>query len=240
MKRPLLLAALGLCFATAPVWAQHSGGGHASAGGHSGFGGGHAFSGTHSGSGFAGHSLNRGSAFGRSFHTPLRTNPGVGLRLRTYPYARNCWGCGYGGWGYPYLWGGVDPYWWNNDSGTDPNQANGDAPYGYDDGLANQMQEQGIPMRPAPPAGDQDYRAQATPPRRPVENTTISPATVLVFRDQHEEEVQNYAIVGPTLWNFAPDHTQKISLSDLDLSATQKVNDEHGVDFRLPSSGEGQ
>jgi len=52
--------------------------------------------------------------------------------------------------------------------------------------------------------------------------------------------VQNYAIVGQTLWNFAPQHTQKIPLADLDLPATTKANDERGVDFRLPSAREGQ
>jgi len=58
--------------------------------------------------------------------------------------------------------------------------------------------------------------------------------------DQHKQEVQNYAIVGQTLWNFSSKRTEKIPLSDLDVDATKKVNDDHGVDFRLPSSGEGQ
>jgi hypothetical protein len=88
---------------------------------------------------------------------------------------------------------------------------------------------------------DQDVYANSAPaqPREqdPVESL---PATVLVFRDQHKQEVQNYAIVGQTLWNFAPQHTQKIPLSDLDLPATTKANDERGVDFRVPGAREGQ
>ena len=72
------------------------------------------------------------------------------------------------------------------------------------------------------------------------ERTEAAPATVLVFRDQHKQEVQNYAIVGQTLWNFAPQHTQKIPLSELDLPATTKANDERGVDFRVPGANEGQ
>jgi hypothetical protein len=63
---------------------------------------------------------------------------------------------------------------------------------------------------------------------------------VLVFRDQHKEEVQNYAIIGETLWTFAPQHTQRIPLSALDIPATEKANDERGVTFRIPGSGEGQ
>ncbi len=75
------------------------------------------------------------------------------------------------------------------------------------------------------------------------------PNTVLVFRDQHKQEVSNYAIVGQTLWNFAPQHTQKIPLADLDLPATTKANEDIGVTFRVPNlsvtyrvpgSGEGQ
>jgi len=66
------------------------------------------------------------------------------------------------------------------------------------------------------------------------------PATVLVFRDQHKQEIQNYAIVGQTLWNFSPQHTEKIPLSQIDLPATTKANDERGVDFRLPGANEGQ
>jgi hypothetical protein len=66
------------------------------------------------------------------------------------------------------------------------------------------------------------------------------PNTVLVFRDQHKQEVSNYAIVGQTLWNFAPQHTEKIPLADLDLVATTKANENIGVTFRVPGSGEAQ
>jgi hypothetical protein len=39
---------------------------------------------------------------------------------------------------------------------------------------------------------------------------------------------------------FAPQHTQKIPLSDLDIPATTRINDERGVDFRVPGANEGQ
>jgi hypothetical protein len=61
-----------------------------------------------------------------------------------------------------------------------------------------------------------------------------SKATTLVYRNGRTEEVKNYAIVGDTLFDFTSDGRRRISLYDLDLRATQKVNDEHGVDFRLP------
>jgi hypothetical protein len=267
MNRPLLIAAFALVFGISmSLSAQRGGGGHAGGGGgHAGFGGGgfhggfgghvggiRSFGGVRSG-GFGARSFaNRGRAFGRnSYNRYGRNRSGIGIRIRSYPYyGNNCWGgyCGYGGygyggWGYPYLGGGVDPYWWwdngdnNSDSGYD--QA---APYGYDDGLANQMQQQGVPMRPAPNYGNGDYYARSAPPSPPQqqEHTQPAPATVLVFRDQHQEQVQNYAIVGQILWDFTPGRTQKIPLSELDLPATEKANEDHGVEFHLPASNEGQ
>ena len=261
MNRPLLVAAFVLIVGSLSLSAQRGGGGHGGGGGghggfsgHSGFSGGgfgghgggaHAFSAPRSG-GFAGHSFNRGSAFNRgAFNRSSigrfgHNRSGVGVRIRSYPYyGRNCWGCWGYGWGYPYLGGGVDPYWWgdnDSDSGADPGQ-----PYGYDNGLADQMNQQGIPMRPAPDSGTQDYYSRSTPPQRHhQEQTEPTQATVLIFRDQHHEEVQNYAIVGETIWTFTTQRTQKIPLSDLDIEATQKANDERGVDFRLPTPHEGQ
>jgi hypothetical protein len=59
------------------------------------------------------------------------------------------------------------------------------------------------------------------------------PATVLVFRDGHQQEVENYAITGSRLIVIG-ERTQKILLSDLDLSATAKANADRGVDFKTP------
>lgn len=57
---------------------------------------------------------------------------------------------------------------------------------------------------------------------------------LLVFRDKHIQEVNNYAVVGNTLWIFAEDRAKKVPLKDLDLIATLRLNDERGVDFILP------
>ncbi len=62
------------------------------------------------------------------------------------------------------------------------------------------------------------------------------PSTVLVFKDGHQADVLNYAIVGDTLFDFETDRTRKIQLADLDLSATRKANDDRGVDFQIPST----
>jgi hypothetical protein len=79
------------------------------------------------------------------------------------------------------------------------------------------------------PAND-DANAEAAPEQQPQE------PTVLVFKDGHQMQVSNYAIVGPTLFDLTPGHPRKIALADLDVDATQKLNDDHGVVFRLPPS----
>jgi hypothetical protein len=249
MHRPLFIAAFVLLLVCVPASAQHgsghaSGGGRGFSGGHGGFsgshmGGGHAFSGRHSGSGFAAHPAARSFASRPSFSSRgVNRSGGVrsgGVRLRTRGFRNNRFG--YGGYGYPWWYGGFyDPYsWWDSGSRYDDEQQ-------YETGLANEMNQQSLEEQRLREQGDQNVYARPAPPLplHQTQATEALPATILVFRDQHKQEVVNYAIVGQTLWNFAPQHTQKIPLSDLDLPATTKANDERGVDFRLPAAREGQ
>ncbi len=246
MHRPLLITAFVLLLGSLPVYAQRGGGGHASGGGHAGGFASHgfashssgtrAFSGTRSGSGFGARSVVPRSSFhrplsSRSFNRGLN-HSGVGVRIRSYGNRCNGYGCGLG-YGYPYLGGGVDPYWWWNSGSYDQDQQD-------QTGLANEMNQQSLDEQRMREQGDQDsYARSAPPPPHQAERTEASPATVLVFRDQHKQEVQNYAIVGQTVWIFGQ-RTEKIPLSDLDLPATSKANDERGVDFRVPGGNEGQ
>lgn len=62
------------------------------------------------------------------------------------------------------------------------------------------------------------------------------PSTVLVFKDGHQADVSNYAIVGDTLFDFSSGRTRKVLLADLDLAATGKANDARGVDFQIPAN----
>lgn len=71
----------------------------------------------------------------------------------------------------------------------------------------------------------------SVPAAQPVKDL---PQTVLVFKDGHQAEVSNYAIVGATLFDLTPGHQRKVPLSDLDLQTTSKQNEDRGVDFRLP------
>ena len=72
--------------------------------------------------------------------------------------------------------------------------------------------------------------------RAPEPIVVAQPSTILIFKDGHKQEVSNYAIVGSNLFDLTPGHRLKIALSDLDLPATQKANDDQGVDFKLPES----
>ena len=254
MRQLLTMAACVVALGMAPVWAQHGGGhavgggGHVSAGGHgvmgghSGFGahsgGGHAFGGSRSGGDFAAHPSFHGSPnrtlSSRNFNHSHGPHHGPGIRIRTRDFRNNCFwfGCGWG-YPYPYLGGGIDPYWWwDSGSPDDQNQQYGSGP--SDDENAQNYDQRGNDP------GDQDVYARSAPPPPRDDRTEAAPATVLVFRDQHKQDVQNYAIVGQTLWTFAPQRTQKIPLSDLDLPATTKANEERGVDFRVPGAHEGQ
>ncbi|MGC2227910.1 MAG: hypothetical protein WA578_13110 [Candidatus Sulfotelmatobacter sp.] len=253
MHRPLLIAAFVLLLAAVPVAAQHGGGGHASGGGQGGFASHGGFAGHSSAPAFGGARVGSGSAARsfapRSASRPAFSNRGSNRYGRTrfgaYGVGGNCYYYGYGcvgGYGYPWGYAGeIDPYWWwDSDSGSsyDPDQQ-------YQTGLANEMNEQSLDEQRMRQQNDQDLYAQwaPSPPREHSEHAELNeaaPATVLVFRDEHKQEVKNYAIVGQMLWDFDLQHTQKIPLSDLDLPATAKANDARGVDFQLPGASEGQ
>ncbi len=128
------------------------------------------------------------------------------------------------------------PYYGYYDSGEDAN-ASEDEQY---NGGPTMFDRRG--PGPAVPPSAQNYSgndirtpavADAVQPEEPPAQN--QPETVLVFKDGHQLEVANYAIVGQTLYDLTDGHRRRIPLSDLDLDATSKQNDERGVDFQLPS-----
>lgn len=88
------------------------------------------------------------------------------------------------------------------------------------------VRERIVEEQPAPAAP-----AVAAPPPEPV---APQPSTLLVYKDGHQGEVQNYAIVGEALFNFSEGRSYKVLLADLDLTATRKANADRGVDFQVP------
>jgi hypothetical protein len=84
------------------------------------------------------------------------------------------------------------------------------------------------------PAPAPQPAAVAAPP----EPLVPQASTLLVFRDGHQAELQNYAIVGDILFDLTDNRSHKILLADLDLPATRKANDARGVEFQVPANSD--
>jgi len=249
MRRWLTFAAFLLIVSVVPVCAQRGGGGgHGGVGAHGGFG---------SHGGFASHAF-AGSGFGASHlsgsqfsgthiagsHVGSRFGPGVGFgggyfrgRGLEHRFTRyySWYGYPYGyRYGYPY-W---DWWWWDSGSSYDQDAAR-------EREIAAEMNAENIEEQERRREQDQDAYAPRQPQAPAVQPSQDEQAqnempTVLVFHDQHVQQIQNYAIVGYTLWNFVGQRTEKIPLAELDIQATIKANEDRGVDFHLPRLSEGQ
>jgi hypothetical protein len=137
---------------------------------------------------------------------------------------------------YPYYYGVPIPYAADNDAGTqnDQNEAD-DAEY---QGGPTIFDRRGLgPESYIPPVSG---RQAETEPQNPTTatNDPAQPSTFLVFKDGHQLEVANYAIVSQTLYDLTPGHPRKIALADLDLPATERQNDDRGVTFQLPPTAQ--
>jgi hypothetical protein len=224
------------------------GGGHFSGGGGS-VAHGSAGYGYHGSAGYS-----RAPAYGGAYHGG--SYPGSGYRGYGYgwhsnggyrPYPYRPWGYGRS-WGYPW-WGfgyaGLSWYPWWGWGGWDNSYYNyypSDAysvqayPYAYppsgdysqDNQTGNQTQDQIDRLT----AEVDQLRSQQSQSSGQLQTAR----TVLVYLDGHTEDVQNYAIVGKTLWIFDESRARKVSLSELDLPATKHDNEDRGIDFVLPSS----
>jgi hypothetical protein len=73
-------------------------------------------------------------------------------------------------------------------------------------------------------------------PSAHLDSTPSEPPVVLVFRDGHRTEIQNYAIVGQTVWILSDKRATKVPLSELDLDKTMKINRDRGLTFSLAPS----
>ena len=82
------------------------------------------------------------------------------------------------------------------------------------------------PPNPAPKTIPDEAKAPAEP--------DDSPATVFIFKDGHQIETRNYAIMGQTLYDLSGPSLKKVQLNDLDSAATLKANDDRGVQVKLP------
>lgn len=179
-----------------------------------------------------------------------------GYGWRGYPYR---WGWG---WGYPWWGFGWGSWWWPGwglgwgtgwDWGAWDNSFDYPADSGY---AASNYQANNYQAQPyvyatpnsdySPDSQTQDeisnLRSEVDQLRAQQENSAQSKAaqihaqTVLVYSDGHTEEVENYAIVGKTIWIFNESHARKVPLSDLNLAATKRDNEDRGIEFVVPPS----
>ncbi len=145
-------------------------------------------------------------------------------------------GYGRGGYGYSY----AVPYYIPMDgNGYDyvggPDVYSG-PPVGPNDPMMHMVVEQ-PPVR-YPYAEPDAAQTPPDPPAAPQQQSAIRDAkpnepSVLVFRDGHQQEVSNYAIMGQNVYVFDKG-SRKIALADLDVPATIKANDERGLEFNIP------
>ena len=228
MRRWMFMVALSTTLLGAPLWGQRVGNGGmargGAPGGHGGFvGAPHA---AYQGGGFHGP---HGPGFGQHPSHPIHY-PYYGLRYPSWGYR--------GYYGYPWGpgWYGGSVVVWSDPSSSYPAETYpGYADPPPDNSSANIAYEQQQEI------GRLDdevarLRAESAPADRAQESPAaqIPAEAVLVFRDRHSEEIQNYAIAGTTLWVFTQERARKIPLAELDVPATAKANADRGIDFRLP------
>ena len=164
-------------------------------------------------------------------------------------------GFGFGGWGLPWYAGD-----WDSDF-TGAAYAEHTLRYNDDDGrsrdvqmgeLLDQIRDQQRELdylvnnmqrgpegqqQQSPMASQGNQRPQSRPYNANAAPATQSsqPTTTLVFKDGHRMDVQNYVIAKSTLTVLDGGRRQHIALSQLDVPATQKVNEDKGVTFKAPT-----
>ena len=89
-----------------------------------------------------------------------------------------------------------------------------------------QPQEEKKSEKQSHPSDDSDAPAPV-----PMEDKT--PATVFIFKDGHQLETKNYAIMNGTLFDFSSQTLKKIQMDEIDSAATLKANDDRGVVMKL-------
>jgi hypothetical protein len=256
MKRSVV-AAIIVVFLFVPAWAQR--GGHG--GGGSGFHGGGGFAGGMSGGGFAGHGggmsgggfASHGFSGGgfsgvhSGFHGPGYApnggnwgwhGNGWGNHVHHYYYSRTYYG--YPRYAYPYYGYGYGyglPLYAYDDSGYgqqyDPSANYATPDVDQEQQAEIERLEEEVARLRAERGGAQDAPApRAQKSSGPVTASTPETA-VLVYRDKHTEVIDNYAIMGKTVYVFNDDRSKRVSMAALDIPATEKANEARGVELHL-------
>jgi len=197
----------------------------------------HAAGMTARGGGFSHGSGHSGSGHGGSGHS------GSGHSSFSHFHHHHFFRAGFGRWGYPWAYayypGGWDyPLDYSDyDQSSNQNQLQA-----YELQMMNNQQQIEQRIDSLEDRLDQLYEQRSAPASQAqanrqtsVQSESSQPA-VLVYKDGHKQEVQNYAIVGQTIWVLNEQQARKVPLSALDLNATRKANEERDVEFAVPGS----
>lgn len=231
----LAIAAVGVVLAATPAWTQMRGarvGGARPAMGRAPVGQRGAFI-PHSAPPFSSIAVNGRPFVRRGFRSPFFVGHGarfhhLGRRFFISSFGWSSFGWPYGSYGY---YPSYPPFW---DSYDASNNANAYPEQNYQlqqeisrlsDEVQRLREEQAERSVPPPP--------QPSPPQ-PQSSTAPPPPTTLVLSNGRTRKVDNYAIADGTLWVFTDQKATKIPLSELDIRATQKANEEQGVPFQVP------
>ncbi|MBV9294410.1 MAG: hypothetical protein JO145_02465 [Acidobacteriaceae bacterium] len=222
--RWLLFGALTAAVAT-NILAQRVSAGHASSGGHSGFAS-HAYSASPAPT--AGYTGLRSPAAG---YTGIRQGA---LRSR-----------GYGGYGrtyrhvpYPYFF---TPYYYPFLDYSDAPY--GGAPYDVPDDPSAEAAILGEEVQRLSAAVDQLAYNQQTQqgsasPQSYSQSAPQQPPVMLVLHSGQTVEVQNYAVMDQTFWDFTRQPAQKIPIANIDIAASTRATQAKGGEFPQLESGQ--
>jgi hypothetical protein len=127
------------------------------------------------------------------------------------------------------------PFLGYSDSGFATNQ--NDAPPPSDPGVQNMMAAQGVLGQQLQILSDQLEQLKnaqqrgAVPQDDPVQETTPQVPITLVLRNGQQIQVQNYAVMDQTFWDFTRQPARRIPVSSIDIAASTRATEAKGAEF---------
>lgn len=237
MRRGVFMAGLSAALLVVPLWGQR--GGH---GGMAGGGGRGVVVGAPRGGGVYGGGASHG-AYGNRVIVTSGRYPSHSGRIR-FCFGCNPWRWGWG-WSPLASWGWSGGLGWSSAFDSSP-QADPTNVYPSPDNTSaiivdnQQRQIDRLDEEVARLRAERESDAARNSIPQPPPKAQILAKTVILYRNHHIEEIENYAIVGQTLWVFTEQRARKIPIAELDLPATINANDVRGIDFQLPTQQEKQ
>ena len=163
------------------------------------------------------------------YHHPSYPSHGYRQPYQPYFYARSTYlvpGLLNSYLGYPYGYDMQDDYAGDQSAQASQSGDNGN----YEPETAPNDSEQA-------PGGTYQAQQDVPPPPPGVPEPVPQAAITLVFKDGHSQQVRNYAVTKTTLYvldDAASGRRPEIPLDTIDVAATERTNQESGLDFSVP------